>query len=121
MSAERRKQRSQLYDRSLRFWLAAEARRAELAGFVLADSSGLVLASSRDAPEVEEVAALAPLLSRPDDTGQSLAQQHQIPVSIQEMVVENSLLYLCALGDEERCEGGLESAAPGIRRILATN
>lgn len=116
---ERRKERSTNPVDALSLWLSSISRQNRLVGFVLADESGLLLASNMRSEKVEELAALAPLLVRRDQEGRRPLDRHQVPVSIQRVDTGGSApVLLCALGEPTRRDRGLRAAAPGVRRIL---
>jgi len=120
MYLERRRKRSNYTSLALQYWLAAVARRSQLFALVLADPAGLLIASSLRGPEAEELAAVAPLIARPDEKGESVQARGEIPIVIQKLDVDRSTLFLCAVGERQSSRAGLRSATAGVRRILAT-
>jgi len=122
MNVERRRKRSSYSQLALQYYLSSVAQRQKLFALVLADSAGLLVASSLQGPEAEELAAVAPLLARPDEAGdQAVAERNQIPVVIRRMPVAKSSLLLCAVGEKDRSVEGIAQAAGGVSRILTTH
>jgi predicted regulator of Ras-like GTPase activity (Roadblock/LC7/MglB family) len=115
---ERRKRRSTNLILALRYWLESAARRAGAAGLTLADGDGFLIASSLPSAHAEEVAALAPILARPDRTGQRLTDDASLPISIHAMTGFCGRLFLCAIGDEERRREAVRASRPGVQRII---
>jgi hypothetical protein len=121
MLRERRRKRSSFAGLALQYWLNAVANQKRLMALVLADSAGLLVASSFKGPEAEELAALAPLLARPGEPGAPLEEAPELPVEIHPMRVDRTSLYLCAVGNRARGRDCLRLAASGVRRILVTH
>ncbi len=121
MQVERRRKRSSYTGLALQYWLYSIAQRKRLFALVLADSAGLLVAASFHGPEAEELAAVAPLLSRPTETGQVGRDRSRIPMVIQRLPVDRASLYLCAVGDRERSRDGVRLAADGVQRILTVH
>lgn len=118
MTTERRRKRSSFSGLALQYWLAAVARRKKLFGLVLADSAGLLVASNLRGPEAEELAAVAPLVARP---GAAWTGDADVPMLVQRMTIDRTLLYLCAVGHGEQRADALNLASSGIQRILLTH
>ena len=88
-------------------------------GLVLADSTGLLVASNLDTDRSEELAALAPLLLRRDAEGYTPVERHKVPMAIHAVEHEGAALLLIAVcGEVDRRERGLAAAGLGVRRIL---
>lgn len=121
MLTERRRKRSSFAGLALQYWLGAVARQNRLMALVLADSAGLLIASSFRGPEAEELAAMAPLLARPGQPGAPLEEAPRLPLEIQPLRIDRTSLYLCAIGERGRIGDGLKKAAGGVRRILTTH
>jgi hypothetical protein len=121
MIRERRRKRSSYIGLSLQYWLASVAQRKKLMALVLADSGGLLVASSFKGPEAEELAALAPLLARPGEPGAALERAPNVPLAVRPMRIDQTSLYLCAVGNQSSREEGIRLAVGGVRRILATH
>lgn len=121
MTHERRRKRSSFAGLALQYWFRAVASRKRLMALVLADSAGLLVASSFQGPEAEELAALAPLLARPGQPGAALESAPRVPLEIRPMQIDRTSLYLCAVGDRRRTEDGLRLAEGGVHRILTTH
>lgn len=121
MYAERRRKRSNFAGLALQYWLSSVARQQGIFGLVLADSAGLLVASSLRGPEAEELAAIAPLLAADGDRGESTFQPEDLPIVVHRTEVDRSQLFLCAVGDSERVQQGMSTAAGGVQRILTTH
>lgn len=119
MHLERRRKRSNYKALALRYYLASVARQHRVVAMVIADAAGLLVAGSMVGPEAEELAAVAPLLMREDDQGQTVADRHRLPMSIDTLDVDGSSLYLCAVGADQACTTGIGQARNGVTRILA--
>jgi len=120
--SERRRKRSSFAGLALQYWLNAVAQRKRLMAIVLADSAGLVVASSFKGPEAEELAALAPLLARSGERDAVLeASIPDLPLKIEPMKIDRTALYLCAVGAPDRMGTGLRLAKGGVQRILTTH
>lgn len=119
MFHERRRKRSSFAGLALQYWLKSVARRKNIMALVLADSAGLLMASSFGGPEAEELAAMAPLLARAGEEGAPLETQPDIPLTIRPMQVYRDSLYLCAVGNRRRGNDSLHEAIGGVQRILA--
>ncbi len=63
MSKERRKQRSEIRDVAIRYYLEAIQARYHLESVVIADGTGLVVAASKDNESVTALAAVAPYVA----------------------------------------------------------
>jgi hypothetical protein len=121
MFRERRRKRSSYTCLSLQYWLNAVAQRKRLMAIVLADSAGLLVASSFKGPEAEELAAMAPLLADAGHPDAPLEAVPEMPMAIQKMHVDRTSLFLCAVGEQHRSREGLQLAAGGVQRILTTH
>lgn len=115
---DRRKRRSSNVIVALRYWLVATAERNRISGLALADASGFLIASNLPQNHAQELATLAPLLSRPDATGRRPVDDFELPLSIHEIPLFESKLLLCAVGDSPSREQGLKEAVPGVLRII---
>ncbi len=118
MHVERRRKRSSYSRLALQYWLSSVASQQRLFALVLADAAGLLVASSLGGPEAEELAAVAPLLARPNEAGRCPAERPDIPVLIQKLSFDEASLFLCAVGDRQRSRRSLKLAEGGVRRIL---
>ena len=104
---------------ALQYWLSSVSNRQQLYGLVLADACGLVVASSQKCPQAEEMAAMAPLMKGMCEGDAQSSQTSAEAMSIHQMMVEETRLYVCAVGDQQRGQEGAEMAASGVERILA--
>lgn len=118
MHLERRRKRSNYKALALRYYLASVARRHRVVAMVIADAAGLLVAGSLTGPEAEELAAVAPLLMRQNEQGQTVADRHRLPMRIDTLDVDGSALFLCAVGADEACTTGISQAREGVSRIL---
>jgi hypothetical protein len=118
MLNERRRKRSSFAGLALQYWLSAVARKKKMMALVLADSAGLLVASSFNGPEAEELAALAPLLARAGEEGAPLESKPDVPLTIRPMQFYRDSMYLCAVGNRRRGNDTLNEAAEGVDRIL---
>ena len=118
MNVERRRKRSSYSGLALRYWLTSVASQQRLFALVLADAAGLLVASSLGGPEAEELAAVAPLLARPDEAGINVAERSDVPVVIHKLLFDQSSFFLCAVGDRKRSRQSVRVAEGGVRRIL---
>lgn len=119
MHLERRRKRSDYTALALRYWLAAVAQRTRVVALVVGDSAGLLVASSLRGPEADELAAVAPLLMRADHRGETPLSRHHLPLEVERLSVDDSSLYVCAVGDKANCGRSLHQARAGVERILA--
>jgi hypothetical protein len=118
MHVERRRKRSSYSSLALQYWLSSIASQQEVFALILADAAGLLVASSLRGPEAEELAAVAPLLARPDDSGLNVAERGDVPVVIHKVLFDQSSFFLCAVGDRGRSRRSVRLAEGGVRRIL---
>lgn len=119
MQVNRRRKRSNYTALSLQYWLAAVARRTRTFALVLADTAGLLIASTLHGPEAEELAALAPLLARGHTSTASVSARYGVPVSVNPITVDGMPMLLCAVGEDETREPAMVQAVDGVSRILA--
>lgn len=120
MFVERRRKRSSYIGLSLHYWLQAIAQQHRLMALILADSAGLLVAASARGPEIEELAAVTPLLARNDDQGRNVVQRRNLPMAIASVPVDKLPFFLCAVGNTEENETSVNEAMAGVLRILAT-
>lgn len=119
MQVERRRKRSNYRGLSLHYWLAAVAARTRALAFVVADPSGLLIASSLRGPEAEELAAIVPLLYRDAAAPLVGVKWRQMPIQVDQITIDGMPLLLCAVGDRPACHSAMAQAAGGVERILA--
>ena len=120
MLSERRRKRSNFAGLALQYWLSTIARQKGVKGLVVADSAGLLVASSIRGPVAEELAAIAPLLDRsgPHTVKSKLTS---LPIMMHKVMIDRSLLYVCSIGDSMRNEESVRLACGGVKRILTTH
>ncbi len=121
MFAERRRKRSNFAGLALQYWLTNIARQKDVFGLVVADSAGLLVASSLKGPVAEELAAIAPLLDRSGGQPTVRSKLSSVPIMIHKVVVDRCLLYVCAIGEGIRGEESVRLACGGVKRILTTH
>ena len=126
---ERRRRRSDEFCQAIHFQLLHLAEQYELENLVLADASGLMVASAGDKVEAQALAAYAPVFSRrlnrgardeimdqlesflPDASGKSL--------SVRRFQLNGDPHFLCVVGEKRLCrQANLYRAVTGIRRIV---
>ena len=115
---DRRLRRSHDASLALRYQLEAIRAVAASEAVLLADDTGMCLASSGERALCEELAAWLPLLGSLDLLGRG----HEVealgrPIGIRRMQLEQTRLYVCAVG--RASEDPLERCASGVARILA--
>jgi hypothetical protein len=115
---ERRKRRSDYKDLALESWLDAVAQRNTVPLLLVADGAGLLVASSRDFDDIDELAALSATL---ECRAGSVDSTVYMGVTMWASQVEGAPERLIVLshGDETRVRAALQEAAIGITRILA--
>ena len=120
---ERRTNRSDNIFCALELQLAATARRARFSSIVLTEEQGLTVASTGNAGEVEEIAAMSPQLApggriwqgkiRNDDGGSRL-------VTVAPIQSDTSKLFICAVGGNSSIiTSALLRGGQGVKRILS--
>jgi hypothetical protein len=119
---ERRGRRSSFAGEALNFQLEHVCKEQNLVALVLADPSGLLIASSRPGPEAEELAAVAPFAARRASLcpQNPISEEKHLPCAVGEVSVDDSPLILLAVGERRRARVAIASASLGVRRILAT-
>ncbi len=117
MTRERRRKRSSFAGLALQYLFNSIVARKGIEAIVLADTSGLVVASSHKETEAEEVAALAPLMAR--SAGLQYDWYWGAPLTMQQVDIGRDTFYLCALGENGPALKGAQEAAGGVDRILA--
>lgn len=122
MLTERRTNRSENIMEALGLQLAATARRGGFSALALAESQGILVASTGATAEIEEVVAIAPSLTpgaRPWRGSLRLASGC-VQVLVMPVNTGDGPLFLCAAGG--RGPGAIEDllrAGLGVGRILA--
>jgi predicted regulator of Ras-like GTPase activity (Roadblock/LC7/MglB family) len=121
MATERRHQRSGYSSEALRFQLAACCNDGEISAMVIADSDGLLLASSGDGSACEEVAARMAVVGCKinEFSGTLLGPGESWDVQMAKLRVEDSELLVCAVGGSaEQRRKQISRGAAGAMRIL---
>lgn len=122
MQCERRQNRSQDLSEALGLQLASSATRAKFSALVLAEEMGLLIAGAGDAGELEEIAALAPLLA-----GQSRYWQGRVEteaglrmVSVTRVDTALGVFYLSGVeGKIPAIWAELRHGSRGVARIVS--
>ncbi len=120
-SSERRQRRSGYLSQALKFQLAACCTDGEISAMVIADSEGILLASSGNDSACEEVAArMAVLGCRINEfSGTLLGPGESWDVQMSKLRVEDCDLLVCAVGGSaEQRQRQISRGAQGARRIL---
>ncbi|MFH0899209.1 MAG: hypothetical protein V2A73_01135 [Pseudomonadota bacterium] len=117
---ERRRRRSQWTGDALHYQLDSVAMRESLLAIVLADHDGLLVAGSRRGPDMEELAAVAPLVARRERLAPGeIASARHLPAAVGMLVFDEKPMYVFALGNQEHARAGIAAASHGVRRILS--
>lgn len=122
MRIDRRTKRSNVTTEALRLQLAACRSGSSLRGMVVSDQDGVVLASSGDEYACAEIAARLPLIGSrvAEFDGVLLSAQAGVPVKMSRISIDESDLYVCAIGGEANDRAtGLSRSLGGTSRILA--
>ncbi len=98
--SERRNRRSNNTTRALGFQLEACRRAAKLEGMVIADETGVPLATSGDLRSCDEVAARLAIVGRkvPEFHGVMFSDEASYSVSMKRFHIGDDELYMCAIG-----------------------
>ncbi len=115
---DRRHRRSEDASLALRYQLDAIRADAASEAVLVADDTGLCLASSGERALCEELAAWLPLLGSLEGLGDG----HDVealgrPIAVRRVQIEQTRLYVCAVGRQS--QRSLDASAGGIARILA--
>jgi hypothetical protein len=121
MLEERRRIRSEYKDIALQFFFRSVAETNQLIGLVLADSMGLLVASSLPRRVAEEIAAQAPYLAGASELFNAISGNEDYPLMVHEISVGGHPFYLCLVGRAKVKDQSLTSAEGGVRRILQLN
>jgi hypothetical protein len=118
MLRERRRHRAETTEKALDLSLCAAARTARVAGVVLSDSRGLLVASSIKGPAADLLAAAGAQLAAsgkaPEFAGPRLASR----MVARHVRVDRQVLCLCAAGEPSDARAALRLADAAVRRIL---
>lgn len=121
LSEERRFRRSEDRYVALRYQLEHTRGVAGIEALVLADDTGLVVASSGDAAMCAELGAIAPLASR-SFMGMPLPPLLRASdLVIKRVEVLGQELYLACTGGGVARDAHLRSSMEGVQRILTAN
>jgi hypothetical protein len=120
---DRRRRRSDDVITALHYQLSSARSLAELQALVLVDDRGFLVAGAGAWPVCEELAAYAPLLSRPEEirrrrVGSRVARLSEDAESVR-LEIDGSEVLLCGRGGTSCRRAALERAAEGCLRILA--
>ena len=122
MTYDRRVRRSNHTHEALGFQMEACREDASLEAMLISDDDGLCMAASGPSRTCEEVAAALPLLGRKagDFAGVLLAEWGPARVVMQRLLIEDSPMYVCAIGDDrDLCARQIARSIGGVTRILA--
>lgn len=120
---ERRTNRSDNLFHALELQLAATARRARFSSVVLTEAQGITVASTGNAGEAEDLAAMSPQLASGGKLWQGKIScgdgAHQL-VTIAPVQSESGKLFLCAVGGNGTViTSALLCGGQGVKRILS--
>ncbi len=110
--ADRRLRRSEDASLALRYQLDAIRSAAGSEAVLVADDTGLCLASSGERGLCEELAAWLPLLGVIDVTGHAVEALGR-PIAVRRFQIDKTRLFVCVVGREP-----LGASADGVARIL---
>jgi hypothetical protein len=117
---ERRKRRSGMAAEALELALTSAAERGRLDVVLIADDSGMLVASSRTDLELEMLAAIAPIVSRGRAKANIKRNGKDRQLSVKSIRVWDETLHIAALGSDASGRAvGLMSGVTAARRILA--
>ena len=119
---ERRRRRGTTITQSLQFQLAACCEDGQIDAMVVADDSGVPLASSGDPSACDEVAARMVLVGTRirEFNGVLLGHGHRWDVQMKKIDLQGSDLLVCAVGGTaEARQRQIARGAAGAARILA--
>lgn len=112
MQLERRKLARDYWDESLGRWLESMTQTHQLAGLVLAEEDGFLVASTLPQSQAETIAVQAVT------QGRSGVRSSAKAMDVHRMMLGRHPLFLCVLGDSLSRQSQLV-VEEGIRRILA--
>jgi predicted regulator of Ras-like GTPase activity (Roadblock/LC7/MglB family) len=110
---ERRVRRSHYRGLALRHFLDAISMRRQAHGMIIAESSGLLIASNLADEEAELYAALCPFIAQGITVQRSAKTPY--PIHVETAEVDGVPFYICVVGHND---AALKEARPGIERIL---
>ncbi len=118
MLQERRKHRSNCRGKALDLSLCAAARGAHVAGVVLADARGLLIASNLKGPAAEMLAAAGAALAYSGRVPEFCGPRLPSRIVARRVSCEHEMLCLCAAGDPRDGRIAVRLASISVRRIL---
>ncbi|MCA9602408.1 MAG: hypothetical protein R3A78_14035 [Polyangiales bacterium] len=121
LTEERRIRRSDDRFVALRYQLEHTRGQAGIEALVLADDTGLVVASSGDAAVCAELGAVAPLISRSFMGVPMPPLLRSADVAVRRVEVLGQELFLACTGGGVARDAHLRSSLNGVTRILAAN
>ncbi len=121
MLTERRVRRSEESFEALTYQLAHSRDRGKLEALVLADETGMVVASAGEASLCEELGAVAPLMTRAPMGMPLPPLLRGGEVAVRPVRGASADLFLACLGGGVARDALLTHSANGIARILVSN
>jgi len=118
MPAERRRHRSNAREKALDLSLCAAARDARVAGVVLADARGLLIASNFKGPAAEMLAAAGAVLASTGEVPEFCGPRLPSRIVARRVRCQQETFTLCAAGDPRDGRTALRLASACVRRIL---
>jgi hypothetical protein len=101
--------------------LCAAAHAARVAGVVLADAGGLLVASSMKGPEAELLAAAGAVLASTGQVPESCGPRLPSRIVARRVRFGSQVLCLCAAGDRKDGRTAIRLAGISVQRILRTS
>jgi len=119
---ERRRDRTEEALSALSRLLDAARKRSGIEALAIAEPGGFLLAGAGPARLCDEMAAFAPLATRPaaNDAVPSRLDVFERRALVQRLAVDGVELIVCGVGDGEPTRRELGSVAEGCTRILGT-
>ncbi len=119
MIVDRRKNRTNLVGVALEIWLRAIVERSQLTAIVLADPTGLLIASSFTGEHAEVLAAVTPIYATTSQPSSHIRRISEVPLSAAQICAGEYKLYLGIVGPSQNVRDGMEEVVRGVQRILA--
>jgi hypothetical protein len=120
MIQERRRHRSDSRREALTLSLCAAARKAGIAGVVLCDKKGALIAGSFKGPAAQLLAAAGAALTATGEVPDVYGPRLRTRMVAKRLRNRQGVLCLCAAGAPDDCDMALRVASAGVGRILRT-